>query len=243
MTPIDFCVPINGPNALPLCRVAFGSLLRVADLEGVTIRVFNKDVPRGQLLPFRGFNCDIFEHGLPDFHQCDAPTHVGLAADWIVNFCGIEKWCVLAHFDVLYKSDILSLMRERMNDRVGMLGQHCPIMAINRDAYRQSTLKFKSVAQFFAVPPTMTRPDTNGMQSNWKLRWKEDPRAKVEGAIPIMGFDTGELLELELRSLGWEVDPMIDEIADAVVHVGQGGTGKFEENRRWAEKMIAEHGY
>ncbi len=222
LPPVDFCVVFSGVLALPLARLFFWSLEQcAATLEGVTFHLVNIDVP--------GRDFDQIEDMVPEVHCYRRPpvperllargsNRLGIDAEWSSNWavehCGGERFVVLSHFDIFFVRDFLTLLRSRVTPRTGQLGHHRPIILLNRDVFHQSIFKFRSEGPFRGV---MRTDDSKG----FFIYHPDDPRAA--GDYIQTGFDTGELMELELRVLGWEVDPLIAECEQSLYHFTGGG--------------------
>lgn len=233
LVPVDFCVTFSGPNALLLARVCFGSLLRTAgSLEGVVFHLVNKDVPPEEFAALAGLipnDCKCWLYDRPSvpssllLEPAYARRGMGMDSlvvdvDWSYRFmtekCGSVNFVVLANFDLFFVGDFLNLLRSRVTRNTGMLGQHCPFMLLSREAYQSSHFKFRSEGPFKVVP----RPGSPG---ECYLYHPDDLRAV--GAALQVGFDAGELLELELRLQGWEVDPLRQEFDRYFYHFSGGG--------------------
>lgn len=236
---VDFCVPIGGPASVILCRMFFGSLFKTSDTSDTTFHLINKGLSNSEAKEiesmFRGTGHDPiwYSYDKPFNHSTSNSKDTYETDEWLMDNCGASKWVVLSHFDMYFKLDFLSNMKRRINDnnpRQAMLGQHCPIMMLNREAYRESWIKFKDVAPFFAV---MIDRDPKNQA---KLRFGNDKRIGGQ-VIPIVGFDVGELLELELRIRGWEVEPLQEEF-DAHFHHFGGGGSFFNGVNRYQDEIV-----
>ncbi len=242
MIPLDFCVSVQGPMAKDLMRLFLGSLVRHCRTDGVKFhfvcRNGNSWTADNPYLKELDWNVRYLSFA----HTQD----VNYCADWMLKNCGTEKWACLSHFDMWFKKDWLTYAREHTADDVALVGVHCPIMLINRDAYAQSVVKFNTMDGFCAVPLTDSSRD-------WKLRHRLDPRSA--GGLPVRGFDTGELLELEMRSRGWKVHPLnvyneeesTEEGHPWFKHIGGGGTHTSEAEvaakLKLCHETVVEHGY
>lgn len=238
---IDWILPLDGTIIDVFAPLLFKSLLRHSDVSDINFHLIDKGQPQvvmeqiDQLLERK----TVHRWGqTPDVMNA---TDVARTCEWGVENCGSEKWCIISHMDIMFKGDWIGAARSKMRDDYGMLGEHCPIMALNRDAYkRNGRYGFTDVAQFFAVPI-----NESGSGTDCKLRFKGDPRI-TEQSVAIRGFDNGELLELELRTGGWHCDPMIQEAAWFVRHIGGGSThhvGTTRDRLRWiAENHIKDNG-
>lgn len=214
--PVDFCVIVGGPNAVDLCRMFFWSLNEVTSTFGnVNFYLINRDLDSESFSQI----CDMVpgckrwrRSPLPEGYvrgeQDRLVKDTEWSCSWAVENCGTNKFVVLSHFDVFFVADWLNYLRSQITDQVGILGQHCPFMLLNREAYAQSRFKF-AYAGPFSVVPLKDHPD------QCRMYLYNDERA--EGSMRI-GFDTGELLELELRYLGWECRPLREEYDNYFYH-------------------------
>lgn len=154
MEAIDLCVAFNGDNTDVFGQLFFGTLLKSCNLENVRIHMINNGrLPEIVYLPYK---ININEYDLtkqypviahdahPSYDFCvEAVLRSWEMADWMVNNCGKEKWCIISHFDLAFHADIIRWFRERMSDKVGIIGSHCPIMAVNRVAYSNRRVGFE----------------------------------------------------------------------------------------------------
>ncbi len=237
LPPIDFCVIINGVNALQLCRVYFWSLFKtLSTAKGITFHLFNNYIPE-----------DEFEHICElvpaKVHKYCLYRDVPLlkALEWVITNCGTNKFIAMSHFDVFFAKDYTNYLRAQITPKTGQLGSHCPFIILNRDAFEQSIMKFRLIGPFKVVPDG----------PNCDTYVTEDPR----GANGLnQGFDCGDVLELELRTNGWHVDPMRgpglgDEAAESWYHLVGGARVTPELNdgseyvsiKRRAQMFIEEY--
>lgn len=237
LPPIDFCVILYGVNALQLCRVFFWSLFRtLSTLEGITFHLFNNGVGEAEFERV----CDLIP---ADCRRYNLYREVGLLEllNWEMKYCGTEKYVVMSHFDMFFAKDWTNRLRSQITPKTGQLGSHCPYLLLNREAFNQCFYKFRSIGPFKVVPDG---PNVDTYVTS-------DPR----GANGLnQGFDCGDILELELRTNGWEVDPkrgpgLGDEAAESWYHFTGGGrvrpedcaNNEFESIRRRAQMFIEEY--
>lgn len=213
---VDFCVTVGGRNALLLSRIFFWSLNEVvANWERVTVHLINRDLQDGEFHAVSKIadRCPtvVRKHTRPPRPSParDVGEDVAWTCGWVSANCGSEDFVILSHFDIFFFRDFLTLIRSSITPLVGMLGQHCPIMALNRYALSRCSLLFETVPRLYAV-----QHETNPNQLY--LYHPHDPRAA--GATMSTGFDMGELLELEMRCRGWLCDPMRAHMADHFYH-------------------------
>lgn len=245
VTPLDFCVALCGPSVSFLWKLFWGTLNKQSNLEGITFHLLNKDVTDNvmcdviRLMGNRGHTPIVY-----NIQHTYNPTKtdedyrfrdISETCDYMMGNCGVNKWVCISHFDMWFKMDWVTTARDLINDKVGIIGNHCPIMLVNREAYKKSVLKFGAISGFFAVP-------INDGSGQYKLRYKGDHRSF--GGFPIRGFDIGELLELELRSKGWIVEPLntFNEESEHLWfhHIGGGGT-HYNESEISKKREICDH--
>lgn len=249
LTPMDFCITVTAPNVDVLFRLFFGSLERHSDLTGVRFHVLDRGCNEAGLAQvhesLRKYDYTIYNQLGKNERDC-GPADVARNCDWMVRNCGSAEWCVISHFDVVFKKDFLGRMRQHMTPDAGMIGQHCAIVAVNRAVYKTCHVGFMSMSDFVAQPIS----DGSG---HYRLRHRDDERVKPgDGSVPIRGFDTGQLLELEMRSLGVKVYPLTVWLEEGPHHEWYdhhgGGGSHWDEpyrsmHRERALRLIAEGGY
>ena len=145
--PIDFCVALSGPNVGVLYKLFWVTLSRHCNLSATTFHIINKDVPSSVMDVvvglMQGYTTKVYK--LPrvvdaslDFNGYD----VDYTCDFMMRSCGICNWACISHFDMWFKKDWLTFARQRIADDVAVIGNHCPIMLVNRAAYKYTTVKF-----------------------------------------------------------------------------------------------------
>lgn len=221
LPPIDLCIVFSGVCAVPLSKVFFSSLVKVTKLQGITFHLINIDVPEVEFVQITEMvtGCKIYQRPPVPVKLANRTNNwLGIDAEWssnwVVENCGNNQFAVLSHFDIFFMRDFLTLLRRRINNKIGMLSQHRPIVLINREAFKQSCFKFRSEGPFRAVL-------RNDNHNEFFMYHTNDPRSA--SSVLQTGFDTGELLELELRILGWEVNPMREEAEEHFYHFNGGG--------------------
>lgn len=235
---IDFCVAMQGPNVDVLSRIFFKSMrgcisfsdgvktlnLHVVDngipeshLNGVKSllklfpegRVFLHDVRHKNWKLMRPGNRDVSKHAAPN---------TAAVCEWMLDNCGMSQWCIISHFDIMWKLDMVQNMAGRLTPHVGMLGKHDPMMLVNREAWRNCRTPLSDFADFFAVPG----------KDRWRVHHRFDRRAQAAiqngVAINVGGFDVAELLELTFAGHGW-VCESLDEEFDAHLYHFRSGSG------------------
>ncbi len=233
---IDFCVTVTAPNVDVLFRLFIGSLQRYSDLSDVRFHILDRGCNEAGREQVHRSLQRYWYHIYDELgkNQCDiGSVDVRSNCDWMVRNCGVQRWAVISHFDVVFKRDFLGWMRQHMTDDVGMVGQHCAVMALNREAYLQCRVGFIDISGLVAQPIG----DGSGQ---YRIRHDGDPRVKLhDGSVPIRGFDTGQLLELELRMLNWKVHPLAVWLEEGDHHEWydhHGGGGSC-----WSEPALSVH--
>ncbi len=227
LVPVDVCIVFCGKIALRCARILFHSLLRTTSLEGVTVHLVKQNLPLNEFCRI----CDMVPgckaYDRPPIPQ---PRPYGLvdaewSDDWMVRNCGTEKWVALLHFDLFFSGDFLTHLRSMAGLSTGMLGQQCPFVMVNRKAYEQSVFGFRTAGPFKAVT-LPEQPDQFWLYTDGDERMRNlDPRSRVLTT----SFDTGELLELELRTYGWRCVPMREQFGDYFYHFGGAGHANDEQ--------------
>ncbi len=220
--PVDLCIVFCGNLALQCARIMFYSLSKtIAALRGVTFHLVNQDVPEEEfrLITDMVPGCKTYQRP-----PIPTPRPYGLvdaewSYDWMVKNCGTNKWVAISHFDLFFSADFLTFLRFKANLDVGMMGHCCPFSMINRDAYAQSVFGFRTAGPFSAVT-LPEQPDQFWLYSiNDERVVSHDSRSKVLRT----SFDTGELLELELRTYGWKCEPMREIFNNYFYHFSGAG--------------------
>lgn len=146
---IDWCVAFNGGNTDVLSRMFFGLLAKHCGAEAQFHLVDNGDVAKcidTKYAPADALRYTVQYDWKPSKqggdYYAESATAPWTVAEWMIDNCGTHSWCILSHFDVIIKGDILSWTRKNIKDDVGIIGTHCPIMAINRAAYRLRRVGF-----------------------------------------------------------------------------------------------------
>lgn len=245
LPPVDVCVVLCGGLAVECCRVMFKSLLRVlATMDGITFHLVNQDLPRDELVRIADMVpvCRVYQR--PPLPQ---PRPYGLvdaewSDDWMVRNCGRERWCVPMHFDLFHSADFLTYLRAQAAPDIALLGQQCPFVMVNRDAYAQSMFGFRTAGPF-ALVPMPEQPDQLWVYSEADERVAE---ARRRGSpVYRTSFDTGELLELELRTYGWTCRPLRERFGDYFYHfsgAGHANEVQAADIRRRLNMFVEEYG-
>lgn len=232
MPPIDLCISLNGPLVDVLLPLALETLHRHDTLEGVRLHLVDKDCTE----PVKRYLFGLQESGQATVHQFQSPPRFKhpscpiLSAeleserdvvngtvttlDWMTKNCGSEEWVFIMHFDVEFLGPWLSYLRGKIDSGVGQIGDHaCALVGYNRTALRQAEVGFHSMSGYFM---------TVDHYGNSKVRHGSDVRC-VSKVTPIHGFDTNELLELNLQHWGWKVIADTDVASNRWrVHNGSG---------------------
>ncbi len=164
--PIDFCVSFIGENSGLLARLFFGTLKRHCNIDNLSLHLVCKQVSSDVWaevvesatrlsIPTHTYELDTgwrpYDGGVGEFYSncSDFEQAYNDAADtavWCVDNCGVADWCILSHFDVVWRDDIVTWLRTNQEKyQVAMVGSHCPIMLLNRVAYRSVGVPFDVV--------------------------------------------------------------------------------------------------
>lgn len=230
----DFCVAVEGPNLDVLLPVFFESFAKVVGTSRLDCHLILKDLSLRDLKIFQDPappGTEIITQWSVHTYPCTRGRTVAedtaTTADWMVGSCGTNPYVFLSHFDLWFKEDIVSTMLNLMDKDVGQIGTHCPLMLLNREAYKRCCMRFESFDNFYACP---TSDGTNRV----KLRHRDDPRR--HGGNRVDGFDVGELLELNLQALDYLFFPLKAEIERSTVHFHAGSGYRDERHNqgiRW----------
>lgn len=248
LVPVDMCVIVGGAIAPLMCRIFFWSLRQVlANVGGVNFHLINLDLSAedfGRIIELAPLCKTYTRPPVPESlwrrYRFATGSFMGVdtewSCDWTVENCGVEKFVIISHFDLFLMRDVVTHVRSKVTDNTAMMGQHCPFFILNREAYRSSRLKFSGMGPFRLVPRS-DHPDQG------YLYHPLDPRA--ERSTMQTGLENGELLELELRFLGWEADAMADRLGDYMYHFSGGGRvldgSELFSLKRRAEAFIREY--
>ena len=170
---IDFCIALSGVCVEPLWLLTWTTIKDKFDLSGVEFHIVNKDV-NTNLVQRVVKDCNAKLYQLP--YQNHDHTRLNLndvveTCDYMVRNCGANKWVCLSHFDIRFKSDWLSEARRLAHDDVAMVGHHCPIMLLNREAYAGSKVKFEMCGM-----DTGLMLEREFVERGWKIVSFEDCR-------------------------------------------------------------------
>lgn len=144
---LDFCVALSGPLIVELWRLFWARLNYWSDLNGVILHLINKDgAPHTITSILETVGIEHHVYNLP-FIKGDHPqlgnNDVDRTCHYMVEHCGNNDWLCISHFDIVFYDDWLGQARSLIRDRVGMIGHHCPIMLLRREAYKDSASGFK----------------------------------------------------------------------------------------------------
>lgn len=130
----------------------------------------------------------------PKYHYGD--DH-GNTLNWAMENCGNSKWVIFCHSDMVFRKDIISAFRNKMNDWTGMFGIYNHCYAVNREAFFKVGIKFNCLANFRVQKVKHSGYD-------YELAHASDPHCDLESAKIIYGFDVGELMEIMMIANAWE---------------------------------------
>lgn len=214
MEPIDLCICVSGPLVDVLLPIALETLHRHDKLDDVRLHIISKgcsDAVEKYLLALgisdqaeiRHFSSperpkDEKRPWLGDAMEAERDVVNGTVTtlDWMVKNCGHSRWVFVMHFDIEFKAPWLSYYRGKIAEGVGQIGDHAVgMVGYNRNAVRQAEVGFHSMSGCFV---------TKDHYGNTKIRHGSDVRC-VDKTNPLCGWDTNELLELNLQHWGWKV--------------------------------------
>lgn len=246
---IDVCISLSGPHLdllLPLC---LESLQRVNNLSQIRLHFVDRGVP-AKILDYilhwtKSVNVSVYSQperftrgfGRENL-QMDSWAHdTAGVCQWMIDHCGAEQWVYLLHFDLVFKSDVLTEYQLLCGPDMAQIGEHSSgIVGYRRDALRMSGARLDNLDGL--------RLHKEGAIN--KLRHGADPRCSSED-LPITGLDVGEWLELHLRLTGWDVKTFTEEESQSRFIHSQCGSGYHgsitgEVTRRDAMNRLVEIG-
>ena len=145
---LDFCITLSGPIVGQLWKLFWASLRHYSDLTDCVFYLVNKDIPadtvREAVESMQDYSVTVYDlpyergKNFPSFNGDD----VAYTCDFMMRECGTCKWACISHFDMWFNSDWLGYARSLVDDDVAIIGNHCPIMLINREAYSQTKVGF-----------------------------------------------------------------------------------------------------
>lgn len=210
---IDLCVALSGPHVGVMLPFFFHSLHNVCgtEIKNFRIHLVDKDcsgLVKRWLKWYAGSEIgqSIVLHQLTETwgevnqsNRTPVPsivTDCAKTCEWMLDNCGDCEWCIISHFDIAFRQDLLNRYRIMLRDNVGQLGSHnSGVVCYRREAVRQCSVGFESFSGF-----NLARDHARGVDV---IRHYSDTRGGM--STPIHGFDVGELLELNLAAKGWEI--------------------------------------
>lgn len=227
----DICISLCGPVVGYILPIALHGLEKFEKADPTTIHLVDEDCSEPvnrylKSLALKGYNIHSYQspkrfkpEGAPDLgpsleYERD---RVWLNIDtqqWMIDRCGVCDWVFIMHFDVEFKAPWLSHLSSMVDDLTAQVGAHnCGLVGYRRAALRQTNVGIDSMSGTYLV---------KNHYGVWKMRHKSDLRCS-DLSIPIEGFDTNELLEINLQHLGWKVKVETDvESNKWRVHNGSG---------------------
>jgi len=140
---IDFCISFIGENAGILAEVFFDTLGMYCDLDHITFHLINKQVSERVWLkvirsaeklrqPICLYNLDTGYRpykGSEDEFVLNTEKHLAvndaaITARWCVDYCGYAEWCILSHFDVVWREDIIDWLKKKQSEYKAMMVGH-----------------------------------------------------------------------------------------------------------------------
>ncbi len=206
---VDFCVTFNGLNALLLSRIFFWSLKKTTSIGGVNFHLVNIDLSEEEFAEIVAMapKCNTYQRppSVDGYPGGDAVW----SCEWVLENCGKKQFVVLSHFDTFFVRDFLTCLRRMVTQNTGMLGQHCPFMLLNREACTRTRAGFSYMGSLYAQPMPH-------QPNQCYIYHHGDPR--INSNAMLSGFDVGEWLELEMRWLGYDCNPMRDRFDEHFYH-------------------------
>ncbi len=206
---IDLCVALNGPHVGIMVPFWWHSIHHVCGTEIQNFRIHFVD--RGCSEPVKKWleskvSPQVVIHQLyetfGEMNQTQRDPVPNIVADcagackWMIDNCGDCEWCMISHFDIAWREDLLNRYRITIKDNVGQIGSHSSgLVCYRREAVRQCSVGFEAISGFNLAK--------DSARDVMVLRHYSDSRGGQ--STPIHGFDVGELLELNLAAKGWEV--------------------------------------
>lgn len=139
--------------------------------------------------------------------------------DWIMSNCGTNSWVILAHPDIVYKTDLLSELSIFMRrDEIGAIGHTTRgVFCVRRKAYFSCDIGFMPLMTVAAFPRNGS--DSFNLRSTSDIRNSDikDHRKQIH-----LQVDTAELFLVDLVSRHWGYEPLNGEIASMAHHKGHG---------------------
>jgi hypothetical protein len=229
VTPIDLCISLSGPLVDVLLPITLETLKRHDSMDGVTLHLVDKDCAH----PVKRHIASLSQHGNAKIYSFTSPPRFKdgcpktekeaeldvvngtvTTLNYMAKYCGTSEWVFISHFDLEFKAPWLSYYRGKIAESVGQIGDHAVgLVGYNRNAIKQCEVGFGSMSGFFIV---------KDHQNNLKLRHGSDPRC-VDKTMPLTGWDTNELLELNMQHFGWRIVADTDDQSRVWrVHNGSG---------------------
>lgn len=226
---VDFCVGFNGRNSDVLSRVCFGSMLLHCDLSRALMHVVDNGIPSDTKIPQLMLDqlpnhrlYRIYENWEPAAvygrYHTDSMIPQFEMCRWIVDNCGTCQWCVISDFDIIFKGDILSYMREHMRDDVGIIGSH----GRGKDEFGENNVRHTQVTPLFAINRNAfkkRRVGFNGGRQNITPSWVKYPMGTA--------CDLGILLAEDLEDLGYRWVKFLPEPEMEPYFHNMGGGGSY----------------
>jgi hypothetical protein len=237
--PIDVCIPLLGPRAAVQLGDCVHTMYERCRMEDVTLHLVVKeerqDLERmvNGIASAKGARVHRLMERIGELHGTRSQVVTNWVSDtagtcqWCYDHCGDAPWFMLVHNDTVFNGDLFGLIRKYMTSEVGQVGQHSKgVVCYRRRAVAQCNVGWRSIAGFHVVKE----------HGNNKLRHGGDPRC-TEQVLSILGFDIGEMLELNLCSKGWGLVPLSDkEWKDNLWH-RMGGSDYHESVTTFEETM------
>jgi hypothetical protein len=240
---IDLCVALNGPHVGVMLPFFWHSLHNVCgtELQNFRIHFVDKGCTGAVKRWLQSISSpQIIIHQLyetfGETNQTNRKPVPNIVSDcagtckWMIDNCGDCEWCIISHFDIAFRQDLLGWYRILLKDGVGQVGSHSSgVVCYRRGAVRQCSVGFESFSGFNLVRDQARRVMV--------LRHYSDSRCD-DKSTPVHGFDVGELLELNLVAKGWEVMSLSHRELDTWrYHLGTGSGHCGDQSQKFNEAM------
>lgn len=227
----DICISLCGPVVGYLLPIVLNGLDKFEQCKPSEIHLVDEDCSEPvklhlKTLATKGYN--TYSYNSPQRFKPEGAPDLGSALEyerdrvwlnidsqqWMISNCGNAEWVFILHFDVEFKVPWLTHLSSMIDDSTAQVGAHnCGLVGYRRAALKQAHVGIDSISGTYLVKNHYGR---------WKIRHKDDPRC-TDKSIEVEGWDTNELMELNLQHLGWKVKVETDvESNKWRVHNGSG---------------------
>lgn len=160
---IDLCMSFIGENSGLLANVFFNSFAKYCTTTDITLHlarlqvsseVWDEVVKHAKILnvptliynintEWKPYGDKVNQFSISTVDTTPINNNAAETAAWCTDNCGNAEWCILSHFDVIWRGDIIRWLKTKQAETgADMVGSHCPIMLLNRAAYRRVNVPF-----------------------------------------------------------------------------------------------------